>query len=506
MSASRRFRPWTKRPCKTLASFGGTALFLVFIYNCGGSSSKVDSIPSIGTLRAFPGAGGFGAGASGGRGGKVIAVTTLADGGAGSLKEALAATGPRTIVFQVSGVIDGIAEIVHGNVTIAGQTSPCGIVVRGLVCDTVYDTGNDCENMIIRNVRSRPGTTAIRAATRVLDDGIRLDGVSNVILDHVEASGATDEAFQVSGSKNVTLQSSILAETPGEHAEFGGNLLNYSSATKPLQNVALIGNLWFHLGGRLPEISCEENENYGTSNCKDSRLHIEISRNFYMDPGAASMFENTDASQRYLDLNWFGNVSHARASFPYGMIAAGFVTEAKNAIYASENSMNLYPARKDLDLAYCCNDYSASAQAATVAATVRSTRHEFPDLGRWDSVSGSLQEAIAASVGPFPRDPRTLRYTQAVQSDSIPGGDYTAVAPGGTDLDAYEPVAGCTATVPTDTDGDGMPDTWEASHGLSSADATDGNATGLSVSLMGAAGYTNLESYLHETALALEAP
>ena len=57
-------------------------------------------------LPAFPGAQGFGAAASGGRGGQVIKVTSLAESGPGSLAEALATPGPRIIVFDVSGVID----------------------------------------------------------------------------------------------------------------------------------------------------------------------------------------------------------------------------------------------------------------------------------------------------------------------------------------------------------------------------------------------------------------
>ena len=49
----------------------------------------------------------------------------------GSFTHALAQVGPRYVLFKVSGVIHGIGNLVHGDVTIAGQTSPGGVIVRG---------------------------------------------------------------------------------------------------------------------------------------------------------------------------------------------------------------------------------------------------------------------------------------------------------------------------------------------------------------------------------------
>src|SRR5690348_10236411 len=75
---------------------------------------------------AFPGAEGFGTATPGGRGGRVIAVTTLDDSGPGSFREACAAKGPRIIVFRVSGIIDlqTPIDVTEPYVTIAGQTAP----------------------------------------------------------------------------------------------------------------------------------------------------------------------------------------------------------------------------------------------------------------------------------------------------------------------------------------------------------------------------------------------
>ena len=55
---------------------------------------------------AFPGAQGAAAHTPGGRGGKIVRVTTLAADGPGSFKEAVSTKGPRIVVFEVGGVID----------------------------------------------------------------------------------------------------------------------------------------------------------------------------------------------------------------------------------------------------------------------------------------------------------------------------------------------------------------------------------------------------------------
>ena len=82
----------------------------------------VDSAPL-----AFPGAVGPAAQTIGGRGGKILRVTTLAPDGPGSLKEAIETPGPRIVVFEVGGVIDmgrTTIEVKHPFLTIAGQTAP----------------------------------------------------------------------------------------------------------------------------------------------------------------------------------------------------------------------------------------------------------------------------------------------------------------------------------------------------------------------------------------------
>ena len=83
--------------------------------------------------KAFPTAEGFGANAVGGRGGRVIEVTTLADSGAGSLRAAMEASGPRIVVFRVSGTIElkSAVRVSTPYLTVAGQTSPGGVQIKG---------------------------------------------------------------------------------------------------------------------------------------------------------------------------------------------------------------------------------------------------------------------------------------------------------------------------------------------------------------------------------------
>ena len=130
----------------------GLILFVV-----GGSAMTVAQPP-----RAFPTAEGFGANAVGGRGGRVIEVTTLADSGAGSLRAAMEASGPRIVVFRVSGTIElkSAIRVSTPYLTVAGQTSPGGVQIKGHG-EPEGDWGvwfvNGAHDIVVRHLRVRMG-------------------------------------------------------------------------------------------------------------------------------------------------------------------------------------------------------------------------------------------------------------------------------------------------------------------------------------------------------------
>jgi len=171
-----------------------------------------DSVPPV---PAFPGAEGHGALSIGGRGGRVIKVTTLSATGPGSLDEALRARGPRIVVFEVSGVIRGDFRITEPNITVAGQTAPgAGITIEGTLYTTDIPRAPNSGNIILRFLRIRVPPAPPHSANDL--DAVRILGADRVIVDHISASWAVDEVTGSPHSTNVTFQWCTVEESATE--------------------------------------------------------------------------------------------------------------------------------------------------------------------------------------------------------------------------------------------------------------------------------------------------
>lgn len=150
-------------------------------------ASKPSDLPQA-KIPAFPGAMGGGAFSFGGRGGKVIVVTSLADNGPGTLREACETGGARIVVFNISGIIrlKTPISVRAPYITIAGQTAPGdGICVAGKTFSV------DTHDVIIRHMRFRRGSTEVGNR----DDALGGNTIGNIIYDHCSASWGLDENF-----------------------------------------------------------------------------------------------------------------------------------------------------------------------------------------------------------------------------------------------------------------------------------------------------------------------
>lgn len=219
----------------------------------------VDAAPA---QPAFPGAEGFGAGTVGGRTGVVVHVTTLADDEEGSLRWALEQVpGPRTVVFDVGGVITLARQILirDGHVTIAGQTAPGeGITIEG---SRIRIKAGE---VIVRGLHMRPGDgpVGMNPGDR---DGLMIGTtdhlVRNVVIDRNSFEWALDENVSINGRvRDVTFSNNIVGEAlsrsrhpKGEHSR-GLLVSNWNGADGDATRISIVRNLFTGNVQRNPEV------------------------------------------------------------------------------------------------------------------------------------------------------------------------------------------------------------------------------------------------------------
>jgi pectate lyase len=190
-------------PWKHLSSL---AVFTLYLGQLGLGLGKP------GAVGAAPPYEGFGASTAGGAGRAVYRVTTLADSGAGSLRDAVS-KGDRSIVFAVAGEIVLTSDLwVRGPfITIDGTTAPApGITLKDRAL--LIHGSKGAHDVIVRGLRSRQSTGCDSCSSTGVGIGIGTEA-HHVVLDQVSVQGFDDQAISVDkGARDVTIQWSLFAE------------------------------------------------------------------------------------------------------------------------------------------------------------------------------------------------------------------------------------------------------------------------------------------------------
>ena len=448
-----------------------------------------------GKALAFPGAEGGGMYTTGGRGGKVIHVTNLNDSGAGSLRAALAESGPRTIVFDVAGLIslNSTLQIAKGDVTIAGQTAP-----GDGICLKNFATRLNASNVIIRFVRFRMGDEKKNE-----DDAIWGRYFENIVLDHCSMSWSTDECSSFYANKNFTMQWCILTESlcnsvhgkgshgyggiwGGKNASFHHNLLANHKSRNPRFDHPEVYDKYVsthrgHVDYRNNAVyNWGDNSTYGGEGAWFNMV------NNYYKPGPASKDR-----KYFLDAN--GIYTSSKTDYGYPLLYVSGNIHTKYQDITSDNSKGIYWHDHKTNTPPDASRMLASVQdiQGPSSEDVFTTTHAAAD---------AFDKVLAFGGASLARDAVDQRACNDAKSGTATfkdGGNGskngiidTQSAVGG--WPAYEASAEELARV-KDTDGDGMPDWFEDMFGLKKADASDGN----SMTLDTYGRYTNLEMYLH---------
>jgi autotransporter-associated beta strand protein len=412
--------------------------------------------------KAFPGALGFGADATGGRGGTVYHVTTLADSGPGSFRDAVSQP-DRIIVFDVGGtIVLESAVSCASDLTIAGQSAPGGgIAIIGHEVSFSART-----NEIVRFLRIRPGSMSNTG-----EDAINVGDGTNMIFDHcsLEFAGYNNiDAHGNYGSDAITVQNSIIGDpmSNGTEAKQG-----FGAHTEHLGGkFAWYYNMWVSEHNRQPlakidtifvnNLEYNFQDGYTVANTSGDFLH-DIINNYFVtgptDPSGSDAFFQMDANQ--------------------SIYSTGNLLDNNND--GTLNGSSIDPGGGGTVLTA---PWSPLSTNATVFSTAGAARYDI------------------SSAGALPRDPLDaliLSQVKTLGNGSAGTGAGTA-GPGpslyydqtstGLGNNGYGVING--GVPATDSDGDGMPDYWEKAVGLNYLDPSDAMT-------IGPDGYANIERYLN---------
>ena len=472
------------------------------------------------TIVAFPGAEGFGKYTSGGRGGKVVYVTTLADDAngetVGSLRWAIKQYPgePLTVCFAVTGeirLVDRLYFDRRENFTLAGQTAPgAGIVIT----HNKVEFGNS-KNFIVRNLRFRIGRYDVNG-NKLEKNAVGAENCENYIFDHCEFGWSMEENFNTNDSHFFTVQYSIVHEglynaghkkgVRGYGCQWGGSPASYHH------------NLLVNNNAR----SCRFN---GAQN-QDFVVYLDYINNvqYNFEGGSTGCYGGENTAK--LDSGEYNGLNSAHeCNFIHNYYKVGPNTSGKKYFVSVEKARSGATSWGPSQW-YMNGNMFEGADAATTdnwsAVNVKSYTQEDVRVDtlirpqtpwwRWteDSIYGrydfdkyayaveayeTAEQAYATvmdTVGCFPRDHVGLRLISDTRA-----GTHTYVGSKGKKkgiIDSEEDAEGFYAYIEvaplTDTDLDGMPDVWEIANGCD-PNTPDNN-------VRHASGYTMLEIYLDD--------
>jgi len=429
---------------------------------------------------AFPGADGAGKYVTGGRGGKVLYVTSLDDSEEeGTLRWAIRKKGPRTILFKVSGQIhlQSPLKINNGDLTIAGQSAP-----GDGICISDYETVVSADNVIIRFLRFRLGDRAGRAV-----DAFSGIGHENIIIDHCSMSWGVDELSSFYDNKNFTMQWCFITEslrnsvhTKGKHgyggiwggqnASFHHNLIAHNDSRNP----RFCGSRYSNRSD-LEKVDFRNNViyNWGANNIYAAEGGSYNIINNYFKPGPAS---GSSSRKRFINPD-ADNGENNQPKGTYGhFFLEGNVLEG-NSDVTKENNRGIEMGSSFQQFAPGVTQKDILADKAFPLAPVTT-----------DAAHEAYEKVLSNGGCSLVRDIHDARYAAEVKN-----GSYTFEGSAGSSnglIDSQEDVGGWPAYKTykeyRDSDSDGIPNGWLGE-----------NYPGKKANELNNEGYSYLEVYLH---------
>jgi hypothetical protein len=408
------------------------------------------------------------------------------------------------VVFDVGGVFqltNGSLDIkTVNNIYVAGQTAPSPVIVYGNTTQITHSNDTQNTNLILRYMTFRRGSAVSGNSDSVTFAGGNSDGsgsvATNMILDHVSTSWGTDENLSVANNNtNVTVQYSIIADAiRTTHA--------YGSLIRPRvdSNVTYAHNLYANNLNRNPRP--------GTYFEKQLTLDFRNNVIYNWKNRAGQAGGSSEGLTEYVNLNYAGNYLIAGPSTPSGSSSIAFTKDISDSpiefkVYQSSNAIDSdravnpggvpngtntgwgmfvqsngtpLPVADQLAMPFATTGPAVTTQTAANAYDQLILKDSHGYVGNWW----------------WQRDALDSRILNNVRNNTNPPG---GVAPA--NLDAAElatmlAMPAVTRGAGWDTDGDGMPNVWEAAHGLNASSAADGKTD------LDGDGYVNVQEYLDE--------